>query len=73
MDETRQIEMEAFVIDWLDEKRKKLGITIEEWAAKVYPGVPSGRQRLQHLRKPQGANGKRKRLLYSEFMDDVPF
>lgn len=68
MDEVRQVEMEAFVIDWLDERRKKLGITVEEWAAKVYPGISSGRMRLQHLRKPQGANGKRKRLLYSEFV-----
>lgn len=60
--------MEALVIDWLDERRKKIGMTVEEWASKVYPDIPSGRMRLQHLRKPQGANGKRKRLLYAEFV-----
>lgn len=68
MEEARQVEMEAFVIDWLDDRRKEKGMTVEEWATKVYPGIPSARQRLQHLRKPQGANGKRKRLLYSEFI-----
>ena len=68
MEEARQVEMEGYVIDWLDARRKERGMTVEEWAARVYPGVPSARQRLQHLRKPQGANGKRKRLLYSEFI-----
>lgn len=67
MNEARQIEMEAWVIDFLDDRRKEKKMSVEEWAAVVYPGVPSGRMRLQHLRKPQGANGKRKRLLFSEF------
>lgn len=68
MNEERQAAMEAWVIDFLDERRKKQKMTVEEWADKVYPGVKSGRMRLQHLRKPQGASGKRKRLLFAEFV-----
>lgn len=70
MDESRQVEMEQRVVDYLDEKRKKLKMSVEDWAVKVYPGIKpeSARMRLQGLRVPQGANGKRKRLLYSEFV-----
>ena len=70
MNEARQVEMENWVVDFIDERRKKNGMTIDQLAAEVYPGVPtpSARMRIQGLRKPQGANGKRKRLLYSEFL-----
>jgi hypothetical protein len=72
MDEARQIEMEQWVIDFLDRRRKdrkKPKMSVEKWAEYVYPGIPgaTARMRLQNLRKPQGANSKRKRLLFSEF------
>jgi hypothetical protein len=71
MDEARQIEMEQWVIDFLDQRRKgrKPRMSVEKWAEFVYPGIPgaTARMRLQNLRKPQGANSKRKRLLFSEF------
>lgn|GEM_PF-3185134 len=70
MNEARQVEMEQWVIDFLDEKRKDQGMTVEEWAVKVYPDIPpsAARMRLQGLRVAQAANKKRKRLLYSEFV-----
>lgn len=69
MNEARQIEMEAWVIDFLDNRRKEKKMTVEEWAAFVFPDIPptAARMRLQGLRKPQGATGKRKRLIFSEF------
>lgn len=67
MKEELQVAIEAKLIDMLDEKRKEKGMSVEEWAKSVYPGVSSGRMRLQHLRKPQ-SSGKRKRLLFSEFI-----
>lgn len=70
MNEARQVEMEQAVVEYLDRRRKDLGMTVEEWAVKVYPGISpkSARMRIQNLRKPQAVNGKRKRLLYSEFV-----
>lgn len=71
MDEARQIEMEQWVIDYLDRLRLRMKprMSVEKWAEFVYPGIPgpTARMRLQNLRKPQGANSKRKRLLFSEF------
>lgn len=67
MKEDLQVALEAKLIDMLDEKRKEKGLSVEEWAQSVYPGISSGRMRLQHLRKPQ-STGKRKRLLFSEFV-----
>jgi hypothetical protein len=69
MNEAEQVEMEAWVINFLDNRRKEKKITVEEWATSVFPGAsPSAaRMRLQGLRKPQGATGKRKRLIFSEF------
>jgi len=65
--ENLQVALEAKLIDMLDEKRKAKSMSVEEWARSVYPGISSGRMRLQHLRKPQ-SSGKRKRLLFSEFV-----
>lgn len=69
MDEARQIAMEEWVIDFLDNRRKGMKITVEEWATRVFPDAPpsAARMRLQGLRKPQGSTGKRKRLIFSEF------
>ena len=69
MSESRLIEMEAWVIDFLDARRKEKKMTVEEWAKMVFPdSTPSAaRMKLQGLRKPQGATGKRKRLIFSEF------
>ncbi|WP_165178134.1 hypothetical protein [Desulfovibrio sp. ZJ369] len=69
MNEARQIEMEAWVIDFLDNRRKEKKMTVEEWATRVFPDAPpsAARMRLQGLRKPQGSTGKRKRLIFSEF------
>lgn len=69
MNEERQVEMEAWVIDFLDCQRKEKKMTVEEWATLVYPDTtPSAaRMRIQGLRKPQGSTGKRKRLIFSEF------
>jgi hypothetical protein len=72
MNEARQIEMEQWVINYLDELRKgkKPRMSVEEWGKFVYPGLSgsTARMRLQNLRVPQGANSKRKRLLFSEFI-----
>lgn len=70
MNEARQVEMEQAVVEFLDQRRKELGMTVEEWAVQVYPGISSksARMRIQNIRKPQAVNGKRKRLLYSEFV-----
>ena len=70
MKEARQVEMEQAVVEHLDNRRKELGMTIEEWATKVYPDITpnAARMRIQNLRKPQAVNGKRKRLLYAEFV-----
>ena len=69
MDEARQIAMEEWVIDFLDNRRKEKGMTVEEWAVLVFPDATASaaRMRLQGLRKPQGSTGKRKRLIFSEF------
>ena len=70
MKEARQSEMEAWVIDFIDERRKKIGMTIDQLASQVYPDIPvsAARMRIQGLRRPQAMNKKRKRLLYSEFV-----
>ena len=69
MDEARQIAMEEWVINFLDNRRKEKNMTVEDWARLVFPDTPASaaRMRLQGLRKPQGSTGKRKRLIFSEF------
>ncbi len=66
MDEARQIAMEEWVINFLDNRRKEKNMTVEDWARLVFPDTPASaaRMRLQGLRKPQGSTG---RLIFSEF------
>jgi hypothetical protein len=69
MNEAQQVAMEEWVISFLDKERKEQKMSVEEWARRVFPEVPTqaARMRLQGLRKPQGSTGKRKRLIFSEF------
>lgn len=66
----RQMQMEQHVMRVIDDKRKELGMSIEELGRLVYPKLTPGaaRMRIQNMRKPMATTKKLKRLTYTDFV-----